>query len=114
MNIHTDTYPTTPPAVVATVPHRRRRTTFIALGMVTLLAIGAGVGAAVLVDDGSGPVARPPTAAATATSPTDVDTLWSYLAQLPTAERDHVLVTLIDDPTGALRAIVIGMVNSAG
>ena len=112
MNLHTDTYPATPSAPVPTVPHRRWKTTFVALGIVAVLA-GAGVGAAALVDDGSGPVARPPTAAATATSPTDVDTLWSYLAQLPTAERDHVLVTLIHDPTGALRAIVTGMVNSA-
>ena len=114
MNIHTDTYPATPPTAVATVPHRRRRTTFVALGIVAVLAVGAGVGAAALVDDGSGSVARPPAAAATATSPTDVDTLWSYLAQLPTAERDQVLLTLIHDPTGALGAIVTGMVNSAG
>ena len=113
MTLQTDTYPAIPPAAVPAVPHRRRRTTFVAVGMVTLLAIGAGVGAAALVDDGSGSVA-PPTAAATATSPTDADTLWSYLAQLPTAERQHVLVTLIDDPTSALQAIVTGMVNSAG
>jgi hypothetical protein len=113
MNTRTDTYPTTPRTAVATVPHRRWKTTLVALGLASLLGVGAGVGAAALVDDGSGSVARPPTAAATATSPTDVDTLWSYLAQLPTAERDHVLVTLIDDPTGALRAIVTGMVNSA-
>ena len=113
MNLHTDTIAATPPVPVAAAPHRRRRTTFVALGMVTLLAIGAGVGAAALVDDGSGTVARPPTAG-TATSTTDADTLWSYLAQLPTTKRDQVLVTLIHDPTGALQAIVTGMVNSAG
>ena len=113
MNLRTDTYPATTPAVVATVPQRRWKTTFVGLGLVTLLAIGAGVGAAALVNDGSGSVARPPTAAATATNTTDVETLWSYLAQLPTAERDHVLVTLIHDPTGALQAIITGMVSSA-
>ena len=60
MNIATDTYPATAPATVATAPHRRRRTTFVALGLATLLGIGAGVGAAALLDDGSGSVARPP------------------------------------------------------
>jgi hypothetical protein len=114
MSIHTDTYPTTPPAApVVAVPHRRRRTTVVALGMATLLGIGAGVGAAALVDRGSGSVARPPTATATATSTTDADTLWSYLARLPTAERDHVLVALTHDPGGALRAISAGMVAAA-
>jgi hypothetical protein len=113
MSLHTDTYPTTPPAAGATVPRRRWRTTFAAFGMAALLAIGAGVGAAALLDDGSGPVARPSTAADIATSPTDVDTLWSYLVQLPTAARDHVLATLIHDPTGALQAVVAGMVATA-
>ena len=113
MNIHTDTYPATPPATIATVPHRRWRTPFVVLGMVTLLAIGAGVGAAALVDDGSGSVARPPTAAVTATSTTDADTLWSYLTTLPAAERDHVLVALVHDPTGALQAIVAGEIAAA-
>jgi hypothetical protein len=113
MSLHTDTYPANPPAAAATVPRRHWRMTFAALGMGALLAIGAGVGAAALLDDGSGSVARPSTAPATATSPTDVDTLWSYLAQLPTAERDHVLVTLIHDPTGALQAMVAGMVATA-
>jgi hypothetical protein len=113
MSLHTDTYPATPPAAGATVPRRRWRTTFAALGMGALLAIGAGIGAAALLDDGSGSVGRPSTATATATSPTDVDTLWSYLAQLPTAERDHVLATLIHDPTGALRGVVAGMVATA-
>ena len=113
MNIHTDTYPVTPAAAVATVPHRRWRTTFVALGIVTLLAIGAGVGVAAHIDDGSGSVARPPTATATTTSTTDADTLWSYLTTLPTAERDHVLVALTHDPTGAVRAIIAGEVAAA-
>jgi hypothetical protein len=116
MNLHTDTYPATPPTAVATIPHRRWRTTFVALAMVTLLAIGAGVGAAALLDNGSGSVARPSTPAAngaTATATTDANTLWSYLAQLPATERDQVLVALVHDPTGALRAVVAGMVNSA-
>jgi hypothetical protein len=113
MSIHTDTYPTTPPAAVAAAPHRRRRTTIAALGIVALLALGAGAGAAALVDNGSGSVARPPTATATATSTTDADTLWSYLGTLPTAERDRVLVALVHDPTGALRAIVAGEVAAA-
>jgi len=114
MNIQTDILPVTSSATIATVPRRRWRATFVALGMAALLGVGAGVGAAALVDDGSGSVAHPQTAAVTATSPTDAHTLWSYLAQLPTAERDHVLVTLIHDPTGALRTIVTGMVNSVG
>ena len=114
MNLRTDTYPVTPPAAIATVPRRRRRTTFVALGIVTLLAFGAGVGAAALVDDGSGSVARPPTtAAATANSTSDADTLYRWLAQLPTAERDHVLVALIHDPSGAVRAVVAGELAAA-
>ena len=113
MTIHTDTYPSPPPAAVTTAPHRRPRTTFVALGMATLLGIGAGVGAAALLDNGSVSVARPPTATATATRTTDADTLWTYLATLPTAERDHVLVALTHDPTGALRAIVAGEVAAA-
>jgi hypothetical protein len=113
MSVSTDTYPATPPAAVATAPHPRRRTTFVAFGMATLLGIGAGVGAAALVDNGSSSVARPPTVTATATSTTDADTLWSYLATLPTAERDHVLVALTHDPTGALRAIVAGELAAA-
>jgi hypothetical protein len=111
---HPDTYPANPPIAVAVVPRRRRKSTFVALGMAALLAFGAGVGAAALVDDGSGPVAHPSTAVASATSTTDADTLWSYLATLPAAERDHVLVALIHDPTGALRAVVAGMVAAAG
>jgi hypothetical protein len=113
MSLRTDTYPASPPATVANVPHRRWRTNFVALGMVALLAIGAGVGTAALLDEGSGSVARPPAPAATVTSIIDVDTLWSYLAQLPAAERDQVLGALIHDPSSALRAIVTGMVNSA-
>ena len=113
MNLRTDTYAATPSAVVASVPHRRWRTNFVALGMVTLLAIGAGVATAALLDEGSGSVARPPAPAAAVTSTTDVDTLWNYLAQLPTGERDQVLGALIHDPTGALRAIVTGWVATA-
>jgi hypothetical protein len=113
MSLHTDTYPARPTAPVATVPPHRWRTTFVALGLATLLGIGAGVGAAALLDDDSGPVAQPSTAAATATNTTDADTLWSYLAQLPTAERDHVLVAITHDPTGALRAIVAGELAAA-
>jgi len=113
MSLQTDTYPAPPPTAVASAPRRRRKTTFVALGMAALLAFGAGVGAAALVDDGSGPVADPPTAVASATSIGDADTLWSYLAQLPAAQRDHVLVALVHDPTAALSAIVTGMVNSA-
>ena len=114
MNIQTDTYPATPPAVVATVPHRRRKTTLVALGLVTFLAIGAGVGAAALIDDGSGSTARPPTAAAAVATSSDADALWSYLTQLPPAERDAVLIALIPDPTGALGAIGAGMLITAG
>jgi hypothetical protein len=116
MSTRTDTYPTTPTAPVATVPPHRRRTTFVALGLATLLGIGAGVGAAALLDDDSGPVAHPSTAAAaaTATNTTDADTLWSYLAQLPTAERGQALVALTHDPTGALRAVIAGELARAG
>jgi hypothetical protein len=120
MAVHSDTRPTTTPTTdVATTPQRRRRTTFVAFGIAALLAIGtgAGAGAATLLDhdhdNGSGAVTHPTTAAATATSTTDADTLWSYLAQLPTAERDHVLVALSHDPTGALRAITAGMLAAA-
>jgi hypothetical protein len=115
MNIATDTYPATAPAPVATVPPHRWRTTFVALGLATLLGIGAGVGAAALLDDDSGPVAHPSTAAAaTATNTTDADTLWSYLAQLPTAERDQALASLTHDPSGALRAVIAGELAKAG
>jgi hypothetical protein len=113
MNLRTDTYAATPPAVVATVPRRRWRTNFVALGMVTLLAIGAGVGTAALLDDGSGSVARSSPVSASVTSTADAETVWSYLDQLPIAERDQVLVALIHDPTAALGAIVTGMVNSS-
>ena len=67
MNIQTDILPVTSSATIATVPRRRWRATFVALGMAALLGVGAGVGAASLVDDGSGSVAHPQTAAATAT-----------------------------------------------
>ena len=110
---HTDTYPTTPSAAVATVPHRRRRTTLVALGMATLLGIGVGVGAAALVDHGSSSVVRPPAATATANGTTDADFLWNYLAALPIAERDHVLVALVPDPTSAFGAIAAGEVAAA-
>jgi hypothetical protein len=112
MNLRTDTYPATPPATVAAAPRRRWTTNFVALGMVALLAIGAGVGTAALLDDGSGSVARSSPATASVASTTDAETVWSYLDQLPAAERDQVLVALIDDPTAALGAIVTGMVNS--
>jgi hypothetical protein len=114
MSLRTDTYPTTPPATVATSPHHRRRTTLAALGLATLLAIGAGVGAAALLDDDSGPVAHPPAATATAISTRDADTLYSWLATLPTAERDHALAALTHDPTGALRAVIAGQLAKAG
>jgi hypothetical protein len=114
MSTRTDTYPTTPPTAVATVPPRRWRTAFVALGLATLLGIGAGVGAAALLDDDSGPVAHPSTPDATATSTTDAETLWSYLAQLPTAERDQALASLTHDPTGALRAVIAGELARAG
>jgi hypothetical protein len=113
---YTNTRPTTTPTTdVATIPRRRRQTTFVALGIAALLAIGTGAGAATLLDhdNGSGAVTHPTTAAVTATSTTDADTLWSYLAQLPTAERDHVLVALTHDPSGALRAITAGMLAAA-
>ena len=71
--------------------------------MVTVLAIGAGVAAAALVDDGSGSVARPSTPAATATNTADVETLWRWLAQLPAADRDQALAALVADPAGAAR-----------
>jgi hypothetical protein len=106
MSLHADTYPASPPAAVAMIPRRRWRMTFAALGMAALLAIGAGVGTAALLDDGSGSVARPSTATATATSTSDADTLWSYLAQLPAAERNQVLVAILHDPRSALQAIV--------
>ncbi len=64
MSTRTDTYPTTPPAAVATAPHHRRRTTLVALSVVTLLAIGAVVAVAQLANDGSGSLAHPSTAAA--------------------------------------------------
>jgi hypothetical protein len=111
MNLSTETYTATPPAAVATVPRRRWRTNFVALGIVTLLAIGAGVGTAALLDDGSGSVARPSPVSAGVRSTTDAETLWSYLDQLPAAERNQVLIAL-HDPTAALGAIVTGMVNS--
>ena len=112
MSLSSETYPTTSPAAVATVPHRRWTMIFVALGMVALLAIGAGVGTAALLDDGSGSVSRSSPAPASVTSIADADTVWSYLSQLPAAERDQVLAGLIPDPTRALRAIVTGMVNS--
>jgi hypothetical protein len=115
MNRHTDTHPATAPTALATNPHRRRRTTLAALGMATFLTFGAGVGVAALVDnDGPGPVAHPAPVTATVTSIIDADTLWSYLAQLPTDERDYILVALTQNPTGALRAIVAGMLAAAG
>ena len=113
MNLHTDLYRATPPAALVTVPHRRWRTTFAALGMVTVLAIGAGVAAAALVDDGSGSVARPSTPAAAATNTADVETLWRWLAQLPAADRDQALAALVADPAGALEAIIAGWVATA-
>jgi hypothetical protein len=85
--------------------------------MATLFTFGAGLGAAALLDhDESGSVARPSTAAvaATPTSITDADTLWSYLAQLPADERDYILVGLSHNPTAALRAITAGMLAAAG
>jgi hypothetical protein len=114
MNIATDTYPATPTAPVATVPPHGRKTTSLALSLAMLLGIGAGVGAAALLDDDPGPVAHPSTAVAAATNTTDVDTLWSYLAQLPTAERDQALASLTHDPTGALRAVIAGELAKAG
>ncbi len=67
MSLRTDTYPTTTSAAVAPVSHRHWKTPLIALSVVTLLAIGAVVAVAQLVNDGSGSVAHPPTAAAPAT-----------------------------------------------
>ena len=113
MNLHADLYRATPPAAIATVPHRRWRTTLVALGMVTVLAIGAGVAAAALVDDGSGSVARPSTAAAPVTSTAESQALWSFLADLPAVDRDQVIAALVPDARGALEAIVAGMVATA-
>ena len=114
MTTHTDTYPAPSPAAVVTVPHRRWKRSFVALGLVTLLAFGAGVGSAALFDDGSSSVARPPTAAATVPSTADTEALWSYLAQLPAAERDEVLGAFIPDPTGALAVIGAARVTPGG
>ena len=78
--------------------------------MVTVLAIGAGVATAALVDDGPGSVARPSTAAATVTSTNEVDTLWQWLAALPAADREKVITAIVPDVHGALQAIVAGMI----
>ena len=67
MSLRTDTYPTTPPAAVAPVSRRHRKTPLIALSVVTLIAIGAVVAVAQLGNDGSGPLARPSTPAPPAT-----------------------------------------------
>jgi hypothetical protein len=63
MSLRTDTYATAPPAAIAAVSHRRWQTPLIALGVVTLLAMGAVVAVAQLANDGSGSVAHPPAAA---------------------------------------------------
>jgi hypothetical protein len=88
MNTHTDTYPTTPPTIVATAPHHRRRTTFVALSVVTLLAIGAVVAVAQLANDGSGSVVHPSTAAALSPIPVnacgpEITHLLATVAALP-------------------------------
>jgi hypothetical protein len=59
MNLQTDIYRATPPAAVATVPRRRRRTAFVAVSLVALLAIGVGVAVAQIADGGSRSVAQP-------------------------------------------------------
>ena len=112
MNLHTDLYRATPPAAVATVPHRRRGTRFVAVLLVALLAVGAGVAVTELVNGGSGSVARPSTVAATVPSTADARTLWSWLAALPAADRDEVMAALIRDIPEAIRAIVAGAVPS--
>jgi hypothetical protein len=115
MTLDTDTHPATAPAAVTTKRHRRHTTTFAAFGIATLLAVGAGAGAATLLDDDApATAAHRSTTAATIASITDADTLWSYLAQLPPAERDYALVALAHDPTSALRAITAGMLAAAG
>jgi hypothetical protein len=47
------------------------------------------------------------------TTAADAETLWSYLVELPAADRDQVLLGLNPDIAGALRAIAAGMVAAA-
>jgi hypothetical protein len=112
VNLHTDLYRATPPAVVATVPLRRRGTRFVAVTLAALLAVGAGVAVTELVDHGSGSVASTSTPAATVPSTADAQTLWTWLAELPAADRYEVMAAIIPDIPEAIRAIVAGMVPS--
>jgi hypothetical protein len=47
------------------------------------------------------------------TSAADADTLWQYLATLAPAERNQAIIALNPNVSGALEAIVVGMVASA-
>jgi hypothetical protein len=47
---------------------------------------------------------------ATAPRSADVDTLWSWLAALPPADREQALVAFVPDVRGALQALLAGMV----
>jgi hypothetical protein len=107
MSIHTDTYPTTPPAAIAPVPRRHWKTPLVALGVVTVIAIG-GVAVAQLANEGSGSVSHPSTAAAPATIPVnacgpEITHLLATVAALPPT----VVASLSPDLAHIVEASVI-------